>query len=211
MNVHTISAGECLSSLAARYKVPADLIWLDPANADLVARRKDPTVLQPGDQLVIPAKRQKDNPLSTSQPKKFVISGTLVDFHVRLVVNGKPRSDIPYRITIDKRFHDGCTDADGWVKERVTPDATAVEVVLLPEDAPEERYSFDLGHLDPPDTTVGAKQRLSNLGLFQGDLGPELDEEAVEALKSFQKSKDLAMTGELDAATAAELKKVHDG
>ena len=73
------------------------------------------------------------------------------------------------------------------------------------------RRVFHIGHLDPVATASGLRQRLHNLG-HHPPLRPTQDIDANvlrDAVRSFQKEAGIAVTGEADDATLAELEKTH--
>lgn len=74
------------------------------------------------------------------------------------------------------------------------------------------QWSVDVGELEGAETPRGAMHRLRNLGYHSGGVADQVAEEDT-ALKAavawFQKDQDLPSTGELDAATAAEIAAQH--
>nr|WP_255216649.1 peptidoglycan-binding domain-containing protein [Pseudenhygromyxa sp. WMMC2535] len=67
------------------------------------------------------------------------------------------------------------------------------------------------GHLDPATELSGVQQRLVNLGYTCHDPAGELGESTQEALRAFQRTHDLEVSGELDDDTRARLIELHDG
>ncbi len=63
--------GECISSIAKDTGHFWQTIWDHMANAELKLRRRDPNVLLPGDAVLVPNKRPKEDPGSTDQHHKF--------------------------------------------------------------------------------------------------------------------------------------------
>jgi peptidoglycan hydrolase-like protein with peptidoglycan-binding domain len=64
-----------------------------------------------------------------------------------------------------------------------------------------------VGHLDPPATTSGARQRLDHLG-YHRPTGAGPDDDA-RALRQFQRDHGLPETGEADEATRRALEDAH--
>ena len=54
MKIHTVRHGECLTTVATEFGLPAEEIWNLPDNQALVNDRRHSGGLAAGDQLVIP-------------------------------------------------------------------------------------------------------------------------------------------------------------
>jgi hypothetical protein len=123
-----------------------------------------------------------------------------------------------------KKFHlmseglrfEGATDGDGFVKQDIPKDARQVVVRLWLDQYPEGRqrqYTLNLGTLPPTSDVVGAKQRLKNLGYFEGDLDANTDDDFKLAVSDFQDdhkdSHGLDVNGSLDGATSGALEEIH--
>jgi hypothetical protein len=110
----TVSQGDCLVSLAARYGMSEERIWGAARNADLRERRKHPNQLAPGDCLYIPAREPKEVTVATDR-QYLVRVNTRCDCRLalRLLRGGRPCADLAYRLTVDGTEHAGRTDGDG--------------------------------------------------------------------------------------------------
>ncbi len=109
---------------------------------------------------------------------------------------------------------EGETTAGGNIEVDVPEEATSVDVTAWIDEYPTGRrrtWQIKLAELPPASDPQGAQIRLASLGYYSGAPGPEWTVEAKSALAWFQKDHELEDTGELDAATAAELEKVHGG
>lgn len=201
---HIITEFETTSGLAARYGFSPDAVWNHPENAELRKKRKDMNVLLPGDVLVIPDFELKESEGATEKRHVFVKNGTPALFKLQLYEDdGRPRANQDYVLIVDKKRYNGTTDAQGALKEYVSPSARQGKIILLPSE-----LAFDLqfGGLNPIEDASGIRQRLNNLGF--GDAATE--EKLKAALMRFQKQADLPETGEADAATRDCLAKLHD-
>jgi len=206
----SISQGQSVASIAYKNGFLENYLWNLSENAELKALRKDPNILQPGDQVYVPDKR--DTPVSkpSDQQHKFRRKGVPIKLHLRLLNNDIPRKQLKYRMVIDGTIiREGQTDGDGRIVESIAPDARKAVMTLLPVDQPSETYTLQLSCLDPIDTAAGVQARLANLGLFTDAQTGKFDEPTATALRGFQKSNDLPISGKLDDATRSKLSAVH--
>jgi hypothetical protein len=162
-------------------------------------------VLEPGDVVVVPDLLGKQVTCGTAQRHVFRRKGVPTPLRIRLLADGQPRKDLPYRLVVDGRpIRTGTTTDDGMIEGWVDPTAKRAVVVVETEVALEE-YEVLLGHLDPVTTEDGVRQRLSNLGYIEDD-GPDALE---SALRSFQLDEHIEPTGDPDGATQERLVSVH--
>ena len=206
---HHVQQGECLVSIAEDYGFFWETLWNLPENADLRAKRLEPTVLLPGDEVVIPEKTIKEYVRPTGARHTFRVKNIPAKFNLRLLdVADEPRKGLAYTLTIDGVVTRGTTDGDGWVRGSMPPRARLAVIEL---DEGGERYEVDLGHLDPVDTILGAQSRLSALNAYDYEPDGLPSEEWSEALRDFQRAKGITPTGELDASTQAALQEAYGG
>ncbi|MEO6739319.1 MAG: peptidoglycan-binding domain-containing protein [Chthoniobacteraceae bacterium] len=179
-------------------------IWEHGKNAGLKAKRKDPEVLQEGDEVYVP----KPEPKKVSKPNearhKFKLKGEQAKFKIQLKRLGKPRAGEAYVLTVDGVSTTGSTDGDGWIKCDIPNDASSGKISLKNG---KEIIPISIGRLDPQDSPQGVIQRLTNLGFTvesgDGSVMP------AEALKLFQAKNELKVTGECDGPTKSKLKELH--
>ncbi len=193
---YEVQQGDCISSISAERGFLPETIWNHANNFALKQKRKDPNVLFAGDIVFIPDKEIKEIASATDQRHKFKLKSAPAKLKLRLLRDDKPRADEKYQLIIDGRVLEGSTDGDGWIEQAISPNAQTGTLRLLDTD---EEYPLNLGHLNPIDEPTGAMERLKSLG-FTGD------GELPGALAAFQKSKKLAVSGNLDQATKDALK-----
>lgn len=206
---YTVKAGDCISSIAFETGFFADTLSELPENANLKQLRKNLNVLQPGDVVFIPDKREKFHEGKTGARHVFRRKGVPARLSLRILRDDAPRANVPYTLTIDGRVMSGRTGPKGEIDVTISPNAmSGILKVGPPEDLDE--YNLDLGHLQPADNIAGVQSRLRNLGFHcegeDGQLGPV----TREAISAFQRKHKLPVTGEMDAAFQAKIAKVHD-
>jgi len=210
--VHTVTQGECISSIADQAGFFWETLWNNAKNARLKELRKNPNALLPGDSVFIPEKRKKDESCSPTTRHKFRLLGVPVRFNVRLLdADGNPRAGIPYKLVIDGKTAQGSIAADGNLSEIIKPNAKKAVLTLSPPGSDDERYEFQLGHMNPADDGAGCQGRLQNLGYYDGPINGNLDDATVEAIRRFQEDEGLEITGQPDSATQAALGRRHGG
>ncbi len=204
---HTVKQGECLSSIAARYGLFPETIWEDPANRELRERRGNPSVLAPGDVVVIPDKRAREETVAPERRHRFRKKGVPEKLCVRLLnEEGEPLANEPYVLTLDGEIRNGTTDGDGRVQETIPPDAREARLVLTNYD---EEYRLALGHLDPLDTERGVQARLNNLGFECGPVDGVIGEKTRAAIASYRERVSLEGGGEVDQELLDHLASEH--
>lgn len=195
--------GDCIFSIAKNFGFVWQTIWNDPQNANLKALRKTPNVLFPGDVVFVRDKEIRQEPRPTDARHKFVKMGVPAKLRLQLLDRSRqPRANLNYTISIDGAVETGTTDSDGRIEHSMPPDAQKAELTVQDGDNT-ETYSIKLGNVDPVSEDSGVQQRLKNLGYnpVAGDWS--------QAIRNFQTSSGLPVTGTADDATRAKLEGVH--
>lgn len=200
----TVGSDDSILSIAKENGFFWKTIWDHGKNAELKAKRKDPEVLQAGDEVYVPELEPKKVDKPSEQRHKFKLKGEQAKFKIQLKMLGEPRAGEPYILTIDGVITTGSTDGDGWIKCDIPNDATGGQISL---DNGREIIPVNIGRLDPHEAPQGVIQRLTNLGFTVED-GDEATMPAA-ALKLFQAKNQLEATGEFDGPTKAKLKELH--
>ena len=68
---YTVGQGECIDSIAFEHGFFADTVWDYSKNSDLKNRRKDPNILQPGDIVIIPELKIKEESCAAEKKHRF--------------------------------------------------------------------------------------------------------------------------------------------
>jgi hypothetical protein len=213
---HTVVQGEHLPGIALRYGfLDWNTVYQHPKNAELRSRRRNPNVLLPGDKIYIPDIQSKRTACSTGRTHVFQLVGRHCVGIVLKDASGKPYANVKYTVTIGAAVRGGTTDEGGMLYEYV-PKATEAAELKLPDLG--LGWTLKIGYLDPlhdqeQDAPIitGVKARLRNLGFYAGEVDSNLDEDAKEAVKRFQRSalKREEPEGDLDAETRNALQQEH--
>jgi N-acetylmuramoyl-L-alanine amidase len=203
----TIGQGDCIFSLAGRYRRTADQIWNAPENAELRAKRTR-NVLLPGDRVFIPAVASKQVDAATEKRHRFKLKRATTKLELKLLRGGEPRANLAYELRVGERTWSGQTRADGGLEAEIPADAREGTLRLL-EPGDEETLPLRFGELNPADDAAGVQARLSNLGFACGAIDGQLGPRTRAALAAFQRAHGLRPTGEVDPGTRARLVEVH--
>jgi N-acetylmuramoyl-L-alanine amidase len=205
---HTIREGDSISSLSERFGLIEDTIWLHADNTELRQLRPNKNILSPGDVVIIPDKEKRQESCASDAKHQFKRKGVPALFKVQLFHMNMPRANQDYTLDIDGTLREGKTDANGVLKESISPNAKKARLFVGPDN---EQLEFIFGTLEPLEETRGIAQRLSNIGLYEGNLNVEANDPALmNALSKFQAQQELPISGEIDDATLDKLKSVHD-
>jgi N-acetylmuramoyl-L-alanine amidase len=207
MAEYTVRQGDSTASIAYERGFFWETIWNHSNNAELRQTRDNPNVLNPGDVIFIPDKRQKDVSAETDQRHRFRRKGVPERLRIRLLNEyDEPRADVSYTLEIDGNLISGLTDSDGFIEHAIWPNARGGRLVI---EETEEAYLISLGHLDPSDEVSGIQSRLKNLGIYNAEINGQMNAETIDAIREFQREKDLEETGELDETTRQQIEDLH--
>lgn len=211
MVTHVVQQGECLSGIARRYGFANYRALYDhPANAELREKRPNPNVLQPGDEVVIPTRDGRPEPVATTRTHVFQLKVPRKALRLRLcAVDGSPFAKTPYELDLDGELREGMTDGDGRLEEKVPPGARRATLTVA-----DYLVELHLGHLNPlrgrdANDLSGVQARLRNLGYDPGPVDGRFGRRTRAALAVFQADHSLEVDGEPSDATAAKLEEAH--
>lgn len=214
MPYYVVQQGDTILRIAYRNGFPRwETVWEHVENANLRRLRPDPQVLHPGDQVFVPDSRPKS--LDVQPGKIHVFRKTAIMATLRLIIedeSGRPCSGKPFSLKVGPSTLEGNTNSTGLLELKIDPDPQNGELTVWPDGRPGRtlQFTLQLGSLNPIDTTSGAKARLRNLGFDPGSVEGDIDDQAQEAIRTFQIVAGLDVTGELDSATRDALEKAHD-
>ena len=208
-----MNQGEGIKKIAQEYGFACwETIWDDGDNAALRDLRKNPGILQPGDIVIIPDSKTKQETAATEARHKFVYKVPCMTETLKLKlldIDDTPIANKPFLLVVDGKEFEGSTDGDGMLEQEIPVKAKEGKIEI---DSNEWFLEFD--HLNPIDeeasdsNILGVQSRLNNLGIPCPESG-ELDEATGMAISAFQRLAGLQETGELNDKTKAALKEKH--
>jgi N-acetylmuramoyl-L-alanine amidase len=203
----TVGPGDCVLSLARRYRRLPEQIWNAPENAELKRNRKQ-NVLLPGDRVFIPdvAKKQIDG--ATEKRHRFKVKVPTTTLKLRLLRGEEARANLDYVLQVEGKSFQGKTGADGSLEVKIPADARKGSLRLLDPEG-EESYPLELGGLNPASDVTGVQARLNNLGFACGPVDGEVGPRTRGAIAAFQRAAGMRPTGEIDDATRSKLVERH--
>lgn len=216
MAMYTVVQGDCLSSIAHQFGF-ADwrTIYNHGSNAAFRQQRPNPNQIFPGDQIFIPDTEGKTEDAPTDKWTEFKIDNQKTMIRVRMMDgNNKPFAGKQYQLDVNGTLSEGSTKADGMIEQEIPADATEATLTVwfdVDKTRPGVIWNLKLGHLDPWDKPSGVQARLKNLGYDPGPVDGIVGPRTTAALKGFQFSQNLPVTGSADTATKNKLKELHDG
>jgi N-acetylmuramoyl-L-alanine amidase len=196
-----VGKGESAVSLAKKKGFFWRTVWDHGENAELKAKRKDPSLLFETDEIFFPEKQLKEVSKSTDAEHTFKRKGEPCKIKLQLLKLGKPRANEDYIFNIEGTIINGTTDAEGNIEHFIPGEAKSGKLILR---GGKEEYPVRVGYLDPVEEVIGVQQRLNNLG-YNCSENSKLDEKTKAALKKFQADNKLEATGEIDGATKSKL------
>lgn len=208
-----VQSGDSILSIATAAGLLPETVWNDPANAALKEARKDGEVLLPGDRLTVMKVRPKA--LGCATGRLHVFRRKLVPATITFYLQdeeGAPFAAKRYELAIGETQLSGTTADDGKIEAAIEPRSReGVLKVWLEEPALPNPWTVELrfGELVPAAHTIGVQQRLSNLGLYRGELDGEPDDDTRAAVAAFQSAFDLTVSGEIEQAMRDKLVEIH--
>jgi hypothetical protein len=204
----TIEPGDHLAAIAAEHGFSdPQTLWQAPENAELRQRRRNPSLLAPGDQLFVPDKQAKKVTVATGATHKF----QLKDASVRLRIKLRDPLDHPIanatcEVELDGAATTAQLDGDGLLDVEM-PARTQVAVLRVGE----VEWELHVGQLDPVEQRAGLLARLRNLGYLGGedpDVGPS-DADLAFAVTLFQRDHGLAIDPSALDQVRSKLEEIH--
>lgn len=147
----------------------------------------------------------KDEPDAASDDSNYVDPDPAADAKQEM----EPIANAAFRLDVDgAEITRGQTDGDGRVKVSIPPDAVSGLFTFYPGTPEERLIPLSLGEMDPVETIIGARKRLSNLG-YHCSLEDGITPEFKDVVASFQRDNGLEAKGELNDETKNKLKEKH--
>jgi N-acetylmuramoyl-L-alanine amidase len=209
---YVVRQGDCWARIAKQFGFPDyKLLYDDPANAELKAKRPNPNVLRPGDKIEIPDITTKTIDIGSGQKHKLQVKSVRKALRIKLVAHdGQPLAGEDYELDIgDGEPRTGSTDGDGKLEELVPSHLPSATLTVT-----DRVLVLRLGHLNPvaeakQGDLSGAQGRLKNLGYDPGPADGKYGPRTRAALAIFQSDEGLEVTGEIDDPTLDKLEEAH--
>jgi len=214
---HTAKPGDDIPSLAARYKLRRwQQIWNHSDNAELKSRRADPSMLNPGDRVVIPDPEKKQVGKPSGDKHRFQTGSDKI--RICLVMkdrDDKPIASRPYTLTIDDvEIAKQSTGADGKIEHEIPAGAKSGLLEFAPDAKHPDlqfKWKLHLGWMNPVDEVRGIQGRLRNLGYPCGPVDGKIGKLTRAAIAMYEKDKGRDPSGKISDTIRNELLKQHDG
>ena len=132
-----VAPGDCLSSIAKRFGLTWPILWNAPENAGLRAKRKDPNILYPGDQVFVPETQAKQDPAATGRRHTYEVDIEPTFVKLRFLFMGLPRKNVRWALMLsDREMDSGVTDGDGFLESRIDARQDEARLRLFPRGRP---------------------------------------------------------------------------
>lgn len=213
MPVHNVVQGETIISIADKYGVSWETVWNAGENARLKQEREDPSILFPGDQVVIPETTPGSVAAAMGGRHRYRLKKQTALFRVKVEdAAGQPLPGKKFLLEIETLRHEGVTDEGAVVELEIPAAARSGKLIVWLEDEKNTVLSWNLklGHLDPVETVTGVQARLSNLGFPVGEISGQMGTATEAAIRAFQIVHGLPADGQLSDAVRQKLEELHD-
>jgi Putative peptidoglycan binding domain len=203
---YVVKQGDHVSKLAQQFGfADFNTIWDHPNNSTLKNLRKNPNVLNPGDQLFIPDKQLKKETRPTGATHRF--KARVIPLMLRVVVkkvDDTPLANTPCKLQVAGTTYPLTTDKSGRIEQEIPKNAETAQLIILDQGIP-----IKIGHLDSVDQVSGYRARLNNLGYHAGSSDDPDDAQLRSAIEEFQCDQHLKVDGVCGSQTQKQLEKVH--
>jgi len=203
----TIGLKDTAESLGFAHGLVWETVWSAPENAALRESKREGLVLNPGDRIFIPARREQWKDAPIDHRTTFRRHGVPSKIRLRLEINDEPEDGVPYVLETGQQRIESYVPSDGIIEHWVRPDQEDA-VLWVGAGATRRRFELKLRELRPLDTIAGIQNRLANLG-YPVTVTGAMNQETHDMLCLFQRRNQLAVTGEADDDTQSALKSRH--
>ena len=204
-NKHIIKQGEYLSKLAAECGLGNySSIWCCSENTNLKAKRDNPNVLYPGDEIIIPEINTKQESVSTDQRHGFRVLGQVIKLRLQIKdTEIRPIANTECQLSIGFKTYQLKTDDEGKIETSISSKATRGELTIQ-----DMVFPLLIGYLDPVDELSGWIARLNNLGYDAGNPDSHDEMQVRSAVEEFQCDYGLKVDGICGPNTKKKLEEV---
>jgi len=206
---YVIRQGDYLSKLGPARGFNPETAWADPKNDPIRKKRTSMNMLQPGDVVWLPDEPRPRLPVAGGSTNAYTARIPKVTVKLKLQVGGVALAKEPYVIRgVGPEPIDGATDENGFLSAKVKVHVREFEVELTKR---KRSLRVRVGDMDPINELTGVQKRLTHLGFYlPTKTGTENFEaldarQIVSAIRAFQSSKGIKVTGKMDDETSKAL------
>ena len=213
MKSHKVKQGDCFSSITKQYGFhDPEVIYSDPANSSLKAKRKNMHLLKKGDVVKIPDKVPKKETCPCDAKSKFKAKGFITQ--LKIIVedfSGNAFSGMDYTLDLEGTIYEGKTTSAGLVEQKIDAQAMQGTITIWLDNKKKNliKWPLKIGSLDPHDDNAGVQARLNNLGYSCGKVDGRIDKQTKQTLKVFKANNGLADDDVLDDTTKNKIEAVY--
>jgi N-acetylmuramoyl-L-alanine amidase len=208
---HVVVQGETLSAIARKYGVASwRAIYEHADNADFRAKRPNPNIIYPGDELFVPG-AEEEEPYRTGARYTFQAQTQRLQLRMQ-DFGGDALAGKKYQLSFNGETREGTTADDGAIDEKITSSTTKAELLVFLDDEPDGaklNWKLDIDHLDPIAELSGIQARLNNLCFDSGPVDGIMGPLTKSGVKAFQERYELVVDGIPDRNTKAKLEEIH--
>lgn len=210
---YVVRQGEWLDKIAHDFGFSSwRTIYDAPENEGFRAKRPNPDIIYPGDELIIPDKDLKMEPVEPGVPGVIVLKRTQSRIRIEpLMPDGRGYAGHTYVLELSTGIElSGIVPQNGVVEHFIPTSTDRATLSITSTDGEiDNEWELLIGHLDPVSEVTGLKARLSHLQYFCGPVDGELDDDTHAALLQFQydhaDAYGLKPSGEPDADTLSAI------
>lgn len=206
---YVIRQGDYMSKLGPTLGFNPETAWSDPKNDAIRKKRTSMNMLQPGDIVFLPDDPRPRLPVAGGSTNAYTARIPKVTVKLKLQVGGVVLPKEPYVIRgVGPDPIEGATDDNGVLSAQVKVHVREFEVELTSR---KRTLRVRVGDMDPINELTGVQKRLTHLGFYlPTKTGAEnydaLDpKQLVSAIRAFQASKNIKVTGKMDEDTKKAL------
>lgn len=207
---HVVEHGDTVSSIARRFGFSSfKTIWNHPENAALRAKRKNPNILNPGDELVIPERDLREEVRATDKLHRFEADRERLVLRVKAIDLNEDTIHGPF-LYRDEFQSTLMAEKQDIQEVDIDPRVRNAEMRVSEAGKPPLEIALDVGGLNTVDDPEGQQDRLNNLGYFAGFSRKSVGTPQFQwAVEEFQCDQKLAVDGVCGTATQQQLAKRH--
>jgi len=211
-NYVDVKQGDYISKIAYQHGF-ADYrtVWNLGDNSELKKKRKNPSVLLPGDKVFLPEWAEKAE--SGATDKRHIFKLHAPPLMLRIVVRNiddQPMKNTLCRLEVEHEIYSLTTNDAGMIEHAIPKNSEHGKLQVFDSEGQLAfQYTLLIGHLDPIDVESGERARLNNMGYFAGYSGTD-EKQLKWAIEEFQCENAVKpVDGAYDGRTQEKLEKTY--